>query len=137
MWRLLAIALLAWWCWPGQSAAAERPDKAATDVGAYDVSAGTTWTALTSASFTCAATGTACRPNQLFSTLVIVNTHATGTLYVQLRTAGVVDSTANRIPVYAGGSLTLPVWGVNTRAISIIGSTAGVTGSIIALLFPY
>ena len=137
MFRFLVLVGLCWAFLSHESRAQDRPPIHGTDVGSYDVSTGSTWTSLTTASFTCTTTAAACKSGWVFSRVVVINTHATETLYVQFKTAAIVDPTTNQIAVPAGGSYTLDVYGLKARAMSVKGSTAGTTGRIQAWIFPY
>jgi hypothetical protein len=113
-----------------------RPDIIGTHLGSVDVSAGTSWTALTSSSLKCATTGAACAAGLTISAVTVINTHASQTLYLTLRSAGIVDSTTNTLAIGAGDSLSLNVYGMRVTALSLQGSGASTTGRVIAHLLP-
>ncbi len=134
--KYFLAAWLLWALWPGDSHAADRPDLIGTDVGAYDVSTGLTWGDVTSSSLKCTTTGAACKSGWVFSRVLVVNTHATETLYVQFH-AGASDATTNQIRIPAGASITLDVYGLKARTLSIKGSAGSTTGFVTAWIFPY
>ena len=112
-----------------------RPDMVGTLVGAADVSAGTSWTNVSSSGLRCSKTGSSCASGLVFSEVVIVNAHATQSLYVQFHTAA-SESTLNQITLAAGGSFTLPLYGQAITTLSFQGSGASTTARVVAWLVP-
>lgn len=113
-----------------------RPDVVGTHLGSADVSAGTAWTSLTSASLRCATTAATCPSGLTLSTVTVINTHASQVLYLQLKAGGVTDSVSNAIAIGAGDSLSIDVYGMRVTAVSLYGSGPSTTGRVIAHLLP-
>jgi hypothetical protein len=134
-WALL-LCLLLWSSLAGANNT--RPDQVGTDIGTVDVTSSTGWTPITSASLQCANTAATCAASQAFAEVLIINTHASGSLYLLTYSTTSGPSTTNRITVPAGASLVLPLYRVQSpvRAISITGSTTGVTGRLLIQLTP-
>lgn len=112
-----------------------RPDVVGTVIGALDVSAGTSWTSITSGSLRCSRTQATCTAGYVFTQVMLVNTHASQTLYLQLKSAA-SETSVNQIAVDAGGSITLDLYGQSVTAIAVLGSGATTTGRIVAWLVP-
>jgi len=111
------------------------PDFECTDVAHYAVTTLATWVALTPASFVSAKTGAVIEARNYFSHLVVSNTSGAGTVYLALRTL-TIEAPTDAIPIAAGSAVTLPIWGAGLQSISLIGSTEGLTATVLAFFFP-
>jgi hypothetical protein len=97
---------------------------------------GATWSDKIATDFATLGTGTPAAGDR-FESLVVLNTHASQTLFVLLR-AGGSTTTANAVPVAAGAAITIDCSGADAGSapltVSFQGSGAATTYSIIATL---
>ena len=90
------------------------------------------WTTLTSSSFRCGHTATACPAGLVFSTVLLRNTDSADALYFQPK-AGAAESTTDAIRIDAGAVLSdVDVSGLKTRSVSIYGASGGTDAQVLA-----
>jgi hypothetical protein len=122
---------------PAPAAADNTPQLVGSFVCGLDLSQGSAWSTLTSASLkdmtSTANDAAACRASMRFTEVRVLNTHASQTLYVSLSAlSGAVPTVTNRIPIGPGASLTIPIYGASAFSISIRGSGIATTGHLLA-----
>lgn len=114
---------------------AQRPPALGTRIGALSLTAGNSYTSLSSSTFVCLDTAATCPPNLVFSYLVVRNRDTADPAYLLLRSAPALPIMQMRIDPNSVLN-DFQVYPIAPRIISVLGSAAGVELEILAYFYP-